>query len=232
MYNNENILSVFVDESGDSGEYNVSKNNFSDKFYIITFVFHEQKNNIASNIEYFENKLAQYDYKYQSVHCGPLIRREYPFEGFKGEDIRLILNALNNFSRKLPITCYSVVVNKTINNTLDALNKSICNEVQKLISDNYKYFYSFSKIIIYYDNGQEVVSHALKDTFEAEFNDVERRKVKPKEYKLLQVADLFCTITLLELKRQKYHFSSSEKAVFTANTFKKHYLSTIKSKKL
>lgn len=111
------------------------------------------------------------------------------------------------------------------------MNKSIHNEVQKLINDNYKYFDSFSKIIIYYDNGQEIVSRALKDTFESEFNNVERRKVKPKEYKLLQVADLFCTITLLELKRQKYHFSSSENAIFSVNTFKKHYLSTMKSKK-
>ena len=232
MNDNENILSVFIDESGDSGEYNIKKNNFSDKFYIITFVFHEQKDNITSNIEYFENKLAQYDYKYKSVHCGPLIRREYPFEGFKADDARLILNALNNFSRKLPISCYSVIVNKSINITSDTLNKSIHNEVQKLINDNYKYFDSFSKIIIYYDNGQEIVSRALKDTFESEFNNVERRKVKPKEYKLLQVADLFCTITLLELKRQKYHFSSSENAIFSVNTFKKHYLSTMKSKKI
>ena len=42
MNDNENILSGFVDESGDSGEYNIKKNNFSDKFYIITFFFHEQ----------------------------------------------------------------------------------------------------------------------------------------------------------------------------------------------
>ena len=161
-----------------------------------------------------------------------MIRREYPFEGFKADDARLILNALNNFSRKLPISCYSVIVNKSINITSDTLNKSIHNEVQKLINDNYKYFDSFSKIIIYYDNGQEIVSRALKDTFESEFNNVERRKVKPKEYKLLQVADLFCTITLLELKRQKYHFSSSENTIFSVNTFKKHYLSTMKSKKI
>ena len=232
MNNKEQILSIFVDESGDSGDYNKNKNVFSDKFYIITFVFHEQKNDISPNIKYFENKLAQYDYYYQSVHCGPLIRREYPFEGFKAEDIRHILNALNNFSRKLPINCYSVIVDKSINDDLQKLNKAIHNEVQQMINDNYNYFHSFNKIIIYYDNGQEIVSRALKNTFETEFDNIDRRKVKPKEYRLLQVADLFCTITLMELKRQKYHFSSSEKAVFSANVFKKQFLNTIRSKKL
>lgn len=32
MNDNENILSVFVDESGDSGEYNIKKNNFQTSF--------------------------------------------------------------------------------------------------------------------------------------------------------------------------------------------------------
>ena len=43
MNNKEQILSIFVDESGDSGDYNKNKNVFSDKFYIITLSFMNKK---------------------------------------------------------------------------------------------------------------------------------------------------------------------------------------------
>lgn len=47
------ILSVFCDESGDSG---FSKKKPQD-FYIVSLVFHDQKDNITSQLEKFKNNL-------------------------------------------------------------------------------------------------------------------------------------------------------------------------------
>lgn len=45
-------LSIFIDESGDFGDVvNTSP------YYIVTFVFHNQQNDINSNIERFENQI-------------------------------------------------------------------------------------------------------------------------------------------------------------------------------
>ena len=38
-------LSIFIDESGDFGEYD-----FHSPYYIVTFVFHNQSNDITNNI--------------------------------------------------------------------------------------------------------------------------------------------------------------------------------------
>ena len=45
-------LSIFVDESGDFGEYR-----YHSPYYIITMVFHDQNNDITDNIEKFNNEL-------------------------------------------------------------------------------------------------------------------------------------------------------------------------------
>lgn len=48
MKNNE--LSIFVDESGDYGTFGDDIKMFSDRFYIVNLVFHEQKKiNYTSN---------------------------------------------------------------------------------------------------------------------------------------------------------------------------------------
>ncbi|MCI6703500.1 MAG: hypothetical protein SOU06_05655 [Bulleidia sp.] len=45
-------LSVFVDESGDFGEYD-----YHSPFYIISLVFHDQVYDISSDLAHLENSL-------------------------------------------------------------------------------------------------------------------------------------------------------------------------------
>ena len=45
-------LSVFIDESGDLGEYNEVT-----EFYVISFVFHDQSNDISNQIEKLTNSM-------------------------------------------------------------------------------------------------------------------------------------------------------------------------------
>ena len=73
-------LSIFVDESGDFGEYKQHA-----PYYIITMVFHDQSNDISSNITMLNRALRQIGYgDEQAVHTEPLIRREPPYQYFQG----------------------------------------------------------------------------------------------------------------------------------------------------
>jgi hypothetical protein len=61
-------LSIFVDESGDFGEYN-----HHSPYYIITMVFHNQNNDITEHIKKFNCELAFLGFESEHcVHNGPI----------------------------------------------------------------------------------------------------------------------------------------------------------------
>ena len=87
-------LSVFVDESGDFGEYEKHA-----PYYIITMVFHNQSNDISPNISILNNALKQIGYGgEQAVHTEPLIRREPPYQYFQPNERRAIFSKLYYFT--------------------------------------------------------------------------------------------------------------------------------------
>ena len=62
-------LSVFVDESGDFGQYD-----YHCPFYIVSIVFHEQTNDLSESLSNLERKLSEIGYGDLCVHCGLIIR--------------------------------------------------------------------------------------------------------------------------------------------------------------
>ena len=71
-------LSIFVDESGDFGEYEQHA-----PYYIVTMLFHDQSVDVSSKIKQLDNSLAQIGYGGgQAVHTEPLIRREIRISTF------------------------------------------------------------------------------------------------------------------------------------------------------
>jgi len=60
----------------------------------------------------------------------------------------------------------------------------------------------FEGIKVYYDCGQSPITNLLHDTFEARLgNRVEfAQAVRPENYKLFQLADLVCSVKLVEAK--------------------------------
>lgn len=93
------ILSIFMDESGDVG-FIID----ASKYYIITFVIHNQSDDINSNI----NKIKDYPI----FHAGPIIRREYPFENIEMKDRKKIFQSIFMFTLSLPIKIYSFCYEK------------------------------------------------------------------------------------------------------------------------
>lgn len=64
-------LSIFIDESGDFGNYN-----FHSPYYILSLVFHNQNNDIDAQILHLNQKLSYYNIEDKSIHTAPLVRGE------------------------------------------------------------------------------------------------------------------------------------------------------------
>ena len=70
----------------------------------------------------------------------------------------------------------------------------------------------------------------LTSVFNTLFTNVEMRRVRPVNYKLFQVADLICTMEMLEDKADHNGFSKSETEFFgSAGRFNKDYYRKVKT---
>lgn len=78
------------------------------------------------------------------------------------------------------------------------------------IEDNVSYFFNYSCIKIYYDDGQKMVKQLLVNVLGEAFSNVEFRKIKPSNYRLFQIADLICSLRWLEIKSQIKNLSKAE----------------------
>ena len=99
-------LSVFVDESGDFGEYD-----FHSPYYIISMVFHDQIVDITNDLEKLDEKITHIGLFDHCVHSGPVIRSECEYKEYSLEERRRLLKRLITFTRKIDIRI------KTIGNT-------------------------------------------------------------------------------------------------------------------
>ena len=63
------ILSIFIDESGDFGPFQVHSPN-----YYVAMVFHDQSEDISEEIEKLDNRIKNSGFGYPVFHAGPLIR--------------------------------------------------------------------------------------------------------------------------------------------------------------
>ena len=94
----EKILSVFIDESGDFGSYELHA-----PYYIVSMVLHNQQIDINDNISDFEVRMRNMGYEQHAIHTGPLIRRESVYKNDLIENRKSLFNALFHFFRKLDI---------------------------------------------------------------------------------------------------------------------------------
>ncbi|MGN0340287.1 MAG: DUF3800 domain-containing protein [Lachnospira sp.] len=96
-------LSIFVDESGDFGEYD-----YHAPFYIISMVLHDQSVDIDNELNALENELANIGWKKHCVHAGPVIRSEEEYHGYDLKDRQKILMKMMTFIRHLDVQFKSI----------------------------------------------------------------------------------------------------------------------------
>ena len=222
------ILSCFIDETGDFGDYDTHC-----PFYIVTAVLHDQSISIADQLNGLETYLANLGYPHHAIHAGPLIRRESDYANLTMEERKKMFNLLYNFTRKIPVNYICAKVKKADCRDADDLDAKLTKAIKTAVLKSKEYWDDFDKIIIYYDNGQNALKRVLNITFNSLFSDVEVRKIQPADYRLFQIADLICTLELTASKIEFGSFSNTEYQFFHGSQeLKKDYYRKIKKKEL
>ena len=221
-------LSVFIDESGDFGEITERP-----AYYLVTLLFHDQKNDIASNVKRLEDSTKNSGFDFEYIHTGPVIRREEVFPGLSIDERRKLLFKMLNFIISSPITYEVAVVNRKEAPDKISLSGRLGREISNVIEKHKAFFDSFDKIIVYYDNGQIELGAILNTVFSIHFSNVEFRKAEPQKYRLLQAADFICSMELLRIKKNENRLSKSEQQFFyKPQELKKTFFKAVDKKRL
>ena len=221
-------LSIFIDESGDFGEYD-----YRCPYYIIAIVINDQSYDISADLEKLERELDYIGYPNHCVHAGPIIRQEEEYR-FESMEVRQkIMKKMMSFLRQVNIKCNTVYIEKEhISDKVEAAGK-LAKQLSHFLRDNIADFTSYDTVKVYYDNGQIELNKILSSVFNIFLDNVEFRKVIPSDYRLFQIADLVCTLQLLELKCDNHVLSNLEKRFFENDrTLKKNYIKPLKLKML
>ena len=219
-------LSIFIDESGDFGEFD-----HHSPYYIITMVFHNQDSDITEAIKHLNVELTYLGLDNICIHTGPIIRKEEIYENMSVIERRQIFNKMIAFIRNIDILYKSFCIEKKhIADSVEAVGR-LSKLISQFVREHYQVFLNFDDVKIYYDNGQVEVSKILSSVFNALLPNPIFRKVMPKDYKLFQVADFLCTMTLVNLKLENNQFSKSEMNFFgNVRDLRRNYLKALSKK--
>ena len=221
-------LSIFIDESGDFGAYEPHA-----PYYLVTMVLHDQNDDISESIYKLDAHLQNLNYNAHAIHTGPLIRRESIYSQEQIQVRKKLFNSLFHFARKIKFHYLCIQVSKKDCSNITLLTSKLSKKIFQTLQQHVCYFNQFESIVIYYDNGQVELTRILTGIFTPLFSQVEFRKVLPVDYKLFQVADLICTLELLNQKASSNAFSHSEMKFFSSiREFKKKYVKPIQKKRL
>jgi len=220
-------LSVFVDESGDFGAYD-----YHAPYYLVTLVFHDQSANIQQDIRHLQSVMRDCGISGDTVHTGPLIRRELEYRNFSVMERRKIFTCLFNFVRAVDITYETLVVEKKQLTDERDLNTQLSKQIGAFLRSRLEELSAYDKIIVYYDKGQMELTRILIAEFREVLHNVEFRTVKPADYKLFQATDMLCTLELLSLKYSAKASTNSERLFFPSDRdFKKNFLRPMRRKR-
>ena len=220
-------LSVFIDESGDFGPYEIHA-----PYYILTLLFHDQSNSIDDQVVHLKKHLVEMGFNaHHAIHSAPLIRREKDYEHLDLPKRRKLFRYLLTFMRVCDISYQAFVFRKREISGHDALVSRMSKAVGSFVRDNLEYFQKFSQVIVYYDGGQKEITNIINAVFNV-FLNAEIRRVTPSDYCLFQAADMACTLELLEIKYHANELSRSEVEFFRGRrNLHKNYLKTTYEKR-
>ena len=217
-------LSVFVDESG-SFDSSLEPS----RFYIVTLLCHDQAEDIKPLVDELESQLGYLGYPDTCIHAGPLLRREEDFRAVEIETRRKLFGRMLAFTRKLPVSYLSLVVDKQEHTTPEAISEELKRQLGDFIGRPENPLVRARKIKLYYDDGQDQVKDLLKTSF-ARLPVEFKADVLPDKYRLFQSADLICTIELLAVKHEKNLPLNKSEVFFFGKwrDLKKNYLAPLR----
>jgi len=218
-------LSIFVDESGDFGAHS--------DYYVVTLVLHEQAHDISQAITHLAKELIAGGLDpTHPIHSGAAIRGEDEYRGQPVEVRLREFTRLFTFAQHIPVTYQAFRFRKWEHPDRLNLKGAISRALSIFLQDNASYLLSFDQVIVYYDNGQSEITDVLNTLLNAFFFDVEFRRVLPAQYRLFQVADLYCTLELLLGKSADGRLSHSDLYFFESRrALRKDYFAKLDKKR-
>lgn len=220
-------LSIFVDESGDKSAHT--------RYFILTLVFHEQDQDIASDISIYEQSLTAADLPNIPFHSEPLLNGHGAYEDLTLEQRKKLLSSFASLVRFLPIQYMTFVYQRSHFDSIDKLAARMKRDISSLFFDDLEFFQSFDHVKLYYDNGQDIVKHALYDSVEFALSKqaIEKKRTTMTEYRLAQAADYLCTIELAAMKyTAKENGGTYDKFFGGIGSFKKNWLKQARRKSI
>ena len=227
----EKTLSIFVDESGILNE-----SASLSRYYIISLVLHDQSIDIENQVWVLDSDLANVNIVNLCFHAAPIIRGNGAFEILSADLRRKIFSKMMGFVRQVDFKYTCLCADKRYCDTAVQILDKLERQLRQFIEANASMINGFSRVKIYYDCGQTPITNLLHRCFgELEIPMVEfAQAVKPRRYKLFQVADLICTLRLLEMKLESEgRLAASEFRFFGGiRAFRHNILRRIKAKEL
>ena len=209
-------LNIFVDETG---EFGFGKG--TSELYGVSFTFHEHDKDIMTELNKLNERLKRIGYT-NMIHMADLVMRRGEYSNFEIKQRKSIFNSIYQFSRRIPVTYKTIIVDKRFTDNSIVLRQKISLEINNMIKKHEKYFKSFDKIVLYYDNGQEVLGTILYSIF-SRFDSFEHRINFDKvEKRLFQVSDMLTFIDKYDFKyKNKMEISNGEKFFFSIDEIRK-----------
>lgn len=233
MPKEDKTLSVFVDESGTFRHPDPSS-----RYYIVGLVFHDQAVDIlrlANELDVATARMGL-DPEVFASHAGPLIRKEKAFAPFRREWRAKVFKLLFDFARRADFKYHCLRVDKRYVDSASDIVARLQSELAEFLLSQNERVQQFDRLKVYYDCGQSPVTNLLHKTFSDDIGcRVEfAQNVKPQNYKLFQVADLICTISLIEQRLVNgERMTDSEYAFFGGpRMFKRNILKYLKRKEI
>ena len=209
-------LNIFVDETGEFGF-----GNGASELYGVSFTFHEQDNDIMPELNKLNDRLDRIGYT-NMIHMADLIMKRNDYRKFSIGIRRSIFKAIFHFSRKINVKYRTIIIDKKYTDNNMILKRKLSYEINKMIKEHENYFDKFDMIVIYYDNGQEVLGTILDAIFSRYEGFEHRIDFDHKEKRLFQVSDMLTYIDKYDYKfKNKIKFSKSEKYFFTYEEIRK-----------
>lgn len=209
-------LNIFVDETGEFGF-----GNGASELYGVSFTFHEQKDDIAVEILKFNERLTKIGYT-KMIHMADLIMKRGDYKDFSISKRKSIFNAIYQFSRKIPIKYQTIIIDKKYTNNSRILKQQLSIAINQMIKKHEQYFNKFDKIVMYYDNGQEILATILESIF-LRFDSFEHKvDFNHEEKRLFQISDMLTYIDKYDYKyKNKRKFTKGEKFFFSIDEIRK-----------
>lgn len=223
-------LSIFVDESGNFGDLNDSSH-----YRVVTMIFHDCAFDLSRQIAELDraNSDLGLDAGAFIFHTAPLIRQEDEFRAMNRHLRGRIFGRMLDFVRRIEFKHHSFHVDARFATSTLQIVQRLEAQITEFALHYLAMFEQVEQIKVYYDGGQKEISRLLRDTL-AFLGKVVEFAQGPRhcKYKLFQVADLVCTVRLMELRlANDESLNLAEKKFFGGErAFKRNVLKVINAK--